>query len=95
MGQLTPEPRSKRDRRLEPRSAASGPVEISFEDPLPATVPAELVAASASGFRVVHKSPALVPGLEIRFKREGATGRARVVWTQVRGENRASGLLVL
>lgn len=86
---------SPSDRREQPRSPASGPVELTFENPLPAIVSAELIEISQRGFRAAHYSVALVPGLEVQYSIGGACGRARVIWTHVHGPERLSGFLVL
>ncbi len=83
------------DRRNEPRIPASGPVEILFEDPLPATVEAELQETSDRGFRILHGCQQLVPGLEVRMRRNGAMQRARVMWTHRTEGRSVSGCLLL
>jgi hypothetical protein len=88
-------PDDYKERRKEPRRPASGRVEILFEDPLPVSVEAELVDISPGGFRISHESNQIVPGLEVRVKRGGATRRARVVWTQVLEGQRLSGCMLL
>lgn len=83
------------ERRREPRNAASGSIRIAFADPLPVTVPAELVDVSEHGLRVSHNCPDLVAGLEIEYHHGATSGRARVMWTQVHAGARTSGLLIL
>jgi hypothetical protein len=83
------------DRRHEPRIPASGLIEIFFEDPLPATIEAELQETSDRGFRILHGCQQLVPGLEVRMRRNGATQRARVMWTHLAEGRRVSGCLLL
>jgi hypothetical protein len=92
---LIPDRRSGRDRRIAPRQAASGLVELIFENPTPMAVAAELVETSATGFRALHASSALEPGVEVEYRRPGAAGRARVVWTQVTQDRRISGFVTL
>lgn len=86
--------RKNRDRRVAPREPQSGALEISFEAPVSTTIPASLVETSSTGFRALHDSTALEPGLEVSFKREGASGQARVIWTHVLDGRRVSGFLV-
>jgi len=86
------------ERRRLPRVAADGFVDVSFDDPLPVTVRAELVDVSNSGLRASHDSKRLVPGLIVRL--DGGAGsaksqRARVVWTHVQDGRRVSGFLLL
>ena len=50
---------------------------------------------SSHGFRILHESKELIPGLEVHFQHETASGHARVIWTHILGEHRESGLLVL
>ena len=83
------------ERRRLPRVAADGSVDISFDDPLPVTVHAELVDVSDSGLRASHDSKRLVPGLIVRLDRAAKTQRARVVWTHVQDGRRVSGFLLL
>ena len=83
------------DRRRAARLARSGRLEITFEDPLPATVEAELVEISKTGFRAAHACGTIVPGLEVQYRREDESGRARVMWTHMLEGKRVSGFLVL
>lgn len=83
------------DRRAEERSPHSGAVEISFDDPNPVNVQAELTEISDRGFRATHGSRALAPGLEVRYRRVGSSGRARVIWMHVLEGRCVSGFLVL
>jgi len=84
-----------RDRRQEERLPLSGWIELSFDDPTPVTVEAELIETSERGFRAAHRSSALTPGLEVHFSRTSASGRARVIWTHVLEGRQVSGFLVL
>jgi hypothetical protein len=92
---VIPNRRSGRDRRIAPRRPASGSVELIFENPTPMAVAAELLDTSATGFRAVHTSVALEPGVEVEYRRSGAAGRARVVWTQITQDRRVSGFVKL
>ena len=83
------------ERRTQPRQASSGPIEIHFDNPVPAVTRGELLDTSATGFRVRHDCKFLEAGLRISFSRAGQTGRARVVWTLIEGSNRVSGLMIL
>lgn len=87
--------RKNRDRRGAPREAERGVVEISFDTPVPMTIQANLVETSAIGFRALHDSKAIEPGLVVRYKRVGASGEARVVWTQLLQGRCVSGFLVV
>jgi hypothetical protein len=87
--------RKNRDRRGAPREAERGVVEISFDTPAPMTIQANLVETSAIGFRASHDSKAIEPGLAVRYKRVGASGEARVVWTRLLQGRRVSGFLVV
>ncbi|QOY90712.1 PilZ domain-containing protein [Paludibaculum fermentans] len=83
------------NRRSSPRFPASGPVEILFEDPLPTIVEAQLQETSEQGFRISHASRQVVPGLEVSLRRDGATQRARVIWTHILEGRLVSGCLLL
>ena len=83
------------ERRRFSRSPRSERVEVSFGDPTLVTVEAELAETSATGFRIVHQSQALISGLEISLHRDKDTRRARVVWTHVLEGRRVSGCLLM
>lgn len=83
------------ERRQEARLAQSGTIEISFEDPTPLTVRAELIEVSARGFRAAHDAKALAPGVEVDYRGDSSSGRARVIWTHVLDGRCVSGFLVL
>ena len=85
----------KPDRRQEERLPQSGAIDISFDDPTPVKVKAELIEVSDRGFRATHAAKGLTPGLEVKFSREGASGRARVIWTHVLDGRCTSGFLIL
>ena len=86
---LKPDPRTNRDRRAHPRTEVSGGVEIFIDEPVPAVVRAELIESSLGGFRAVHDSRLLEPGLVVRCN----GGRARVVWTHILQNRRVSGFV--
>ena len=83
------------DRRQEERSPVSGTIEISFEDPAPVTVRAELLEVSGRGFRASHDEKALAPGLEVKYTSASSSGRARVIWTHILEGRCVSGFLLL
>jgi hypothetical protein len=85
----------KQDRRREGRSPGAGAIEISFEDPNPVTIKAELVEISSRGFRARHDSKALAPALEVHYMRKEFSGRARVIWTHVLEGRCVSGFLIV
>ncbi len=87
--------RKQLDRRGEARTAATGRVRISFENPAPTIVEAEWIESSVTGFRVVHDSPALEPGLEVSYESPLRSGRARLVWTHVLDGRRVSGFVAI
>ena len=83
------------ERRLEKRWPQSGAIEISFANPAPVTVEAELIEASGRGFRAAHDSKALAAGIEVEYKSSHTSGRARVIWTHVLDGRCVSGFLTL
>lgn len=87
--------RKQRDRRSEPRSATGGTVRISFENPAPITIDAEWIESSVNGFRVVHDSQALEPGLDVSYESPTRSGQARLVWTHVLDGRRVSGFVAI
>jgi hypothetical protein len=92
---FNPERGRERERRGAARVPASGRIQLSFADPAPIVVEGELVESSATGFRVVHDSRSISPGVEVDYRRNGTRGRARVIWTHVLNERRVSGFLIL
>ncbi len=88
------EPNRKLDRRKEARSPHSGAIEISLDDPTAFTIHGELLEISEQGFRAAHDAKALMAGLEVNYKREGSSGRARVIWTHVLEGRCVSGFLI-
>jgi hypothetical protein len=87
--------RKNGDRRKSPRLAASGVVEITFAAPVPVTIHCALVETSAAGFRAAHDSKALEPGLIVSYRRRGARGDARVIWTHILEGRRVSGFKII
>jgi len=71
------------ERRKEPRTPASGLIELTFSDPKPVTIQGQLVDISAGGFQVSHLFASLRSGQEVSFSHAGGQGRARVMWTRV------------
>jgi hypothetical protein len=92
---FNPERGRDRERRGAPRVPATGRIQLSFEDPDPTVVEGELVESSATGFRVVHDSKSVSPGVEVEYRHKGTNGQARVIWTHVLNERRVSGFLIL
>jgi hypothetical protein len=92
---FSPDRRKHRDRRQAPRAAAAGQVKISFANPAPTKIEAEWIENSATGFRLVHDSPALEPGLEVSYESPTHSGRARVIWTHVLEGRRVSGFVAI
>jgi hypothetical protein len=95
MPNFTTDRRKVRDRRVAPREASAGIVEISFSDPLPTRIQAALLETSAVGFRASYDAKALEPGRDISFERDGQRGAARVLWTHVIEGQKISGFLLL
>ena len=83
------------ERRRAPRIAQSGRVVISFVNPVPTTINADLIERSSTGFRASHECKNLDPGMEVRYQREGFSGIARVMWTHVLQGQRVSGFLLI
>jgi hypothetical protein len=83
------------ERRRAPRFRSSERVQISFENPTPVSVEAELVETSATGFRIVHEHQELISGLDVCLHRDNVSSRARVVWTHLLNGRRVSGCVLL
>src|SRR5690242_14965996 len=71
------------ERRRVQRSPALGRVVIVINDPLETTLEARLVDSSSHGFRVIHESKELLPGLEVQYRSDSGAGRARIIWTHI------------
>lgn len=95
MPYFTSDRRKNRDRRGAPREEGLGVVELSFSEPAPVTIEAALIENSATGFRASYDAKSLQPGLEVLYRRDGARGQARVIWTHVLEGRRVSGFLIL
>ena len=54
-----------------------------------------LLDASAHGFRAIHNSPELASGQIVLFEHSDISGRARVIWTRIDGDQVQSGFYVL
>lgn len=83
------------DRRKEDRAPAKGIVTLILFDQGRKELGARLLDQSRGGFRASHKYPELSAGAEVDFSYEEASGRARVVWTRILGEQAESGFLIL
>ena len=82
------------ERRSEVRRPASGPVELSFADPLPVTVSGTLLDISAGGFRAAHGNASLRAGMDVDFAHAVASGKARVAWNRIAGKTVETGFVV-
>src|SRR5689334_18332911 len=81
------------ERRREPRSPARGVVTLRPDGgPM---VTGKLVDIARSGFRAGHSLQTLLPNHEVEFEIAGFSGRARVVWTRILGQQVESGFLIL
>ncbi len=63
--------------------------------PTVTVIPALLVDVSPGGFRALHQCSTLTSGLEVRFRHEFGTGKARVMWSRISPAIVESGFLVL
>jgi len=82
------------ERRSEIRRPASGPVALSFADPLPVTVSGTLLDISSGGFRAAHGNPSLRAGMDVEFAHAAASGKARVAWNRIAGSVIETGFVV-
>ena len=87
--------RSLKERRKQPRTAASGRVELVLRDPLPEKIEGELMDISSDGFRASHDHSCLRPGLDVHFHYDGGEGMARAMWTRIVSGKVETGFLVL
>ena len=82
------------DRRAETRLMVAGDVNLWLNGS-PLTVSGHLIDLTKSGFRAHHGSPTLRSSYIVEFELAGLSGRARVVWTRVLGDQVESGFLIL
>jgi len=82
------------ERRSEIRRPASGPVSLSFADPLPVTVSGTLLDVSSGGFRAAHGNSSLRAGMDVDFAHAAASGKARVAWNRISGNRIETGFVV-
>jgi hypothetical protein len=80
--------------RRRPRQSGRGEILLYVEQPLACRLPARLADSSQGGFRAVHHFAALTAGQEIRYRRNGCLGRARVIWTRVLPDHVETGFLL-
>ncbi len=83
------------ERRQEDRAPKYGKVTLILAEQGRKKVGARLLDTSLGGFRAAHTHPELSAGAEVDFRHDEASGRARVVWTRVLGEQAESGFLIL
>jgi hypothetical protein len=86
---------NSRDRRREERESVTGEVLLQYRDMALMELRGSLLDRSRSGFRVAHPRCTLSAGQEVNFSHAEATGRARVIWTLIAGQNQESGFVVL
>jgi len=88
-------PPNPAERRSEPRLPATGRIRLRSSEHPGATLQGILLDVSHSGFRAVHNLPTLASGQTVLFEYSGRSGRARVVWTRIDGDQVQSGFFVL
>jgi len=54
-----------------------------------------LLDTSSHGFRALHNCRTLAAGQVVSFEHSGGSGRARVVWTRIEGDQVQSGFFAL
>ncbi|MCC7496543.1 MAG: hypothetical protein IT160_03120 [Bryobacterales bacterium] len=87
--------RNSIERRREERTLREGDVALTLTGDGDIKVWARLLDTSRGGFRAAHSHPELSAGREVEFTREDVSGRARVIWTRILGEEAESGFLIL
>lgn len=83
------------DRRSERRHRADGHLKFSFDDPSRQEVTGRLLDYSKSGFRAMHKYPALHTGQVVEFQHTIADGKARVMWNRIADDRVETGFLII
>ena len=93
---MLPEPaRSWAERRSEPRRPARGRVLVNPTELPEIEFSGDLLDVSGRGFRAAHACRELHSGQIVRFRHDGASGEACVVWTRIEDERVESGFFVL
>jgi hypothetical protein len=82
------------DLRREPRHPADGRIVIRRPQEDTGDIEGRLVDISETGFRIVHDGVTFQPGQVVEFHREGASGKARVVWNRIFHKQVETGFLV-
>ena len=82
------------ERRAQPRRPAKGEIKLRPEG-CAGMITGRLVDVTSSGFRAVHGFQPLASGNLVEFEYGSAKGRARVIWTQIVGDNVESGFFIL
>ena len=93
--QTLPQSGNPADRRRDPRHAASGKVQLKFENHSRREVEADLMDISASGFHARHRHGSLPLGANAAFRHAEAAGKARVVWNWMYPDHVETGFVVI
>lgn len=83
------------ERRRANRTPSEGDVILVLTGHKRIELQGSLLDTSRTGFRATHAYPELSAGIEVSFTHQGASGRARVIWTRILGEQAESGFLIL
>jgi len=83
------------ERRKETRRPAAGVVRLRPDGLMSQLTEGRLLDVSPSGFRARHRCQALTAGQLVEFEFRRTNGRARVMWTQIRGKVVESGFYIL
>jgi hypothetical protein len=83
------------EKRREPRLPASGELVLRVLDLGSPEFRGKLLDISAHGFRLSHSNATLTPGQEVEYTRDGAAGRAKVVWNRIASGEMESGFFVV
>jgi len=93
--QTLPQSGNPADRRRDPRHAASGKVQLKFENHPRREVEADLMDIGASGFRARHRHGSLPLGANTAFRHAEGAGRARVVWNWMYPDHVETGFVIV
>lgn len=83
------------ERRHHKRRSTQGEITLRMEGDSPLEVRAVLLDISATGFRARHGNLTLARNRDIQFETAGFSGRARVVWNRILGEEVESGFVII
>lgn len=82
-----------KERRRHARRLARHDVRLRFEG-LPDEIPGHFIDESETGFRARHRNLAITGNQEVVFRTSTRSGKARVIWNRILGEEVETGFVI-